>query len=91
MQKVKLTYKRKKWVAARKDVILRGRKLSYNVSLQIRYAKKIRGLFDLMARTTKDEIVRFYSSKVAKQFYAEDDTKKVNKKSKELLQSGACI
>ena len=87
MQKVKLTYKRKKWVAARKDVVLRGRKLSYNVSLQIRYAKKIRGLVDLMARTTKDEIVRFYSSKVAKQFYAEDDTKKSKQKSKELLQA----
>lgn len=66
-----LTNKRQEWVRNR-NVTLRGKPLTYNVSLQNRYAKRLDRLTRQMTAEVEREVKKLFRTQESKAFYAED-------------------
>lgn len=62
-----LTDKKRQWAKGR-EVILRGIKLSNNVSLELRYKRKLDALVKEMVQETKKEIRKLFKDETAKAF-----------------------
>lgn len=68
MKKLSLTKKREKWIAPRKEAVLRGKPLFYNASQEEKYRKAILSLVREMAKHTKISVRDLFKSEVAEEF-----------------------
>lgn len=62
-----ITPEKLKW-AENRSVVLRGNRLNYNVSIQLRYQRSLTKLIRLMAEDVKKEIAKLFKSDVAVEF-----------------------
>jgi len=69
-----LTKKKQQRVEQRKPEILRGTKLAPNVGIEQKYYKDLEVLIIQMTRQCKREVLKFFRSDTAKEFYAADDS-----------------
>ncbi len=76
--------KKLKWAKSRSDkTVLRGTRLNYNVSQQLKYKKALKDLVDKMTIETKKSVINLFESKTAEQFFAEDES--ISSKAKKLM------
>ena len=66
--KVKLTKKKSGWVGTR-DVVLRGTRLNYNVSDQLKYKRELMKLTRFMVSDTQRKILELFRTENAKEFF----------------------
>lgn len=69
-----LTIKKQKLVMARKPEILRGVRLSYNVSIEDRYSKQLVALVLQMTKQSQKQVLRLFQSSTGEEFFAQDDS-----------------
>lgn len=67
-KKIALTNKKEKWVGKR-EVALKGTRLNYNVSDQMKYRRELLSLTRKMTDETKKEILKLFKTKNTKQFF----------------------
>lgn len=67
-KKPPLTKKKSKWVKNR-NVVLRGKKLHYNVSHQIKYISSLKKLVNLMTKETKKELMKLFKTEKSKEYF----------------------
>lgn len=69
-----LTKKNQEWVAKRKPDMLRGTVLNYNAALYDQYSKALVALVLQMTNQCEREIIRYFKSDAAKEFFAQDES-----------------
>lgn len=68
LRKIKLTEKKQRWVGKR-EIALKGKPLSYNVSAQMRYQKAVIMLLKPMLEKTKRKVIALFNKKSAKKYF----------------------
>ncbi len=54
--------------------ILKGGRLTYNASIQMKYSRAIRKLIERMTKVTKKEVMKLFKSNLATEFFATDES-----------------
>ncbi len=68
-KKLRLTKKRQAWADSRESVTLLGSPLRHDVSAEIRYRKRLTGLFDKMAREVEREVLKLFRTPESREYF----------------------
>lgn len=91
MPDIKLAPEKNKWIKNR-TVALKGNKLNYNASLQLKYQQSIRRLTRDMIKETKEKILKLFQTNNSENFFkqrkkAEATDESITSKSKKVMNS----
>src|SRR6185295_5140015 len=70
-EKVKVHEKKQKWYGQRDMSVMLGLPLNYNYSVQLKYYKKMKPLFEKMFEETEREISKLFRSDTSELFFDE--------------------
>ena len=68
LKKIKIAPKKSQWVGKR-TIALKGTRLNYNASLQLRYQRKLRALTRLMTTEVKNSIIKLFKTRDSDKFF----------------------